>query len=390
MKVLVLNAGSSSVKYQVFSMAGQRVLAKGLIDRIGEPGSEIASHHDALERIILHLQADGIIRAGKGIDAIGHRVVHGGEHFHEPALVNAEVIATIRAMIPLAPLHNPANLEGIEVAQRLFPDVPQVAVFDTAFHQTMPPVAFRYALPESLYREHKVRRYGFHGTSHRYVMQQAALYLQIEQADFNAISLHLGNGCSATAIAGGKSVDTSMGMTPLEGLVMGTRSGDIDPALHFYLQRETGLDSTVLETLLNKQSGLKGVCGISDMREIRERVEAGDEAARLAEALFVYRVKKYIGAYMAVLGRVDAIIFTGGIGEHSARVRELVCNNMEGLGVVPDRVRNWLPTDGVLEFQQPDAPIRLLVVPTNEELEIARSTATLVLAPSVPTSHRSP
>ncbi|EIJ36489.1 acetate/propionate family kinase [Thiothrix nivea] len=385
MKVLVLNAGSSSIKYQVFAMADQQVLVKGLIDRIGEAGSEIASHHQSLERIIQHLQASGVT-----VDAIGHRVVHGGERFHQPAQIDADVIAAIRAMISLAPLHNPANLEGIEVAQRLFPDVPQVAVFDTAFHQTMPPVAFRYALPESLYREHKVRRYGFHGTSHRYVAQQAALYLQTGLADLNLITLHLGNGCSATAIAGGKSVDTSMGMTPLEGLVMGTRCGDIDPALHFYLQRETGLDSAALESLLNKHSGLKGVCGVSDMREIQQRAEKGDEAAQLAEAMFAYRVKKYIGAYLAVLGKVDAIVFTGGIGEHSARIRELVCRNLEGLGVEPDWVRNWLPTDGVLEFQQPDAPLRLLVVPTNEELEIARSTATLVLAPSAPTSPHSP
>ncbi len=375
MKILVLNAGSSSIKYQVFAMADQQVLVKGLVDRIGEAGSEIASHHDALERIILHLQAAGIIRDGKGIDAIGHRVVHGGERFHEPALLNAEVVAAIRAMVPLAPLHNPANLEGIEVAQRLFPHVPQVAVFDTAFHQTMPPVAFRYALPEALYREHQVRRYGFHGTSHRYVMQQAAMYLQTPAADLNLITLHLGNGCSATAIAGGKSVDTSMGMTPLEGLVMGTRSGDLDPALHFYLQRAMGLDSAALENLLNKQSGLKGVCGVSDMREIQQRAESGDTAAQLAEALFAYRVKKYIGAYLAVLGRVDAIIFTGGIGEHSARIRELVCDNLQGLGIVLDASKNRQPAAGVLEFQQANAAIKLLVIPTNEELEIARSTA---------------
>lgn len=369
MKVLVLNAGSSSIKYQVFAMVDQQVLVKGLIDRIGEAGSEIASHHQALERIIRHLQASGVT-----IDAIGHRVVHGGERFHEPAQIDADVIAAIRAMIPLAPLHNPANLEGIEVAQSLFPGVPQVAVFDTAFHQTMPPVAFRYALPESLYCEHKVRRYGFHGTSHRYVAQQAALYLQTGLADLNLITLHLGNGCSATAIAGGKSVDTSMGMTPLEGLVMGTRCGDIDPALHFYLQRETGLDSAALESLLNKHSGLKGVCGVSDMREIQQRAEKGDEAAQLAEAMFAYRVKKYIGAYLAVLGKVDAIVFTGGIGEHSARIRELVCSNLQGLGIQLDEARNRQASEGILEFHNPGAYIRLLVVPTNEELAIACST----------------
>lgn len=389
MKILVLNAGSSSLKYQVFTEESPAGLAPtgvaGVIERIGESGSEIASHHQGLERIIQHLQA-----SGANIDAIGHRVVHGGERFHQSVLIDAEVIAAIREMIPLAPLHNPANLEGIEVAQRLFPGIPQVAVFDTAFHQTMPPVAFRYALPESLYREHKVRRYGFHGTSHRYVAQQAARYLQAEPADLNLITLHLGNGCSATAIAGGKSVDTSMGMTPLEGLVMGTRCGDLDPALHFYLQRETGLDSAALENLLNKQSGLKGMCGVSDMREIQQRAEAGDAAAQLAEALFAYRAKKYIGAYLAVLGWVDAIVFTGGIGEHSARIRELVCANLQGLGIRLDTVRNREAGSGIVEFQQPDAGIKLLVIPTKEELEIARSTATLIPAPCVPTAPHCP
>ncbi|MEB4589898.1 acetate kinase [Candidatus Thiothrix sp. Deng01] len=378
MKILVLNAGSSSVKYQVFAMEEQRVLAKGLVDRIGEAGSEIASHREALERMIQHLQAEKIIHGGKGIDAIGHRVVHGGERFHEPALIDADVMAAISEMVPLAPLHNPANLEGIEVAKKLFPDVPQVAIFDTAFHQSMPPVAFRYALPKSLYHKHKVRRYGFHGTSHRYVAHQAAHYLHVELSSLNLITLHLGNGCSATAIAGGKSVDTSMGVTPLEGLVMGTRCGDVDPALHFYLQRETGLSNAELETLLNKQSGLKGICGVSDMREVQQRAESGDETAQLAEAMFAYRVKKYVGAYMAVLGKVDAIVFTGGIGEHSPRIRELVCANLEGLGLFLDTQRNHSRASGILEFQQPDAAIKLLVIPTDEELEIARSTALLV------------
>lgn len=378
MKILVLNAGSSSVKYQVFSMGEQRVLAKGLVDRIGEAGSDIATHHDALEQMIRHLQDEGIVHEGKGIDAIGHRVVHGGERFHEPALIDDDVMAAISEMVPLAPLHNPANLEGIEVAKSLFPDVPQVAVFDTAFHQTMPPVAFRYALPKKLYHQNKVRRYGFHGTSHRYVAHQAAQYLHTDLAAINLITLHLGNGCSATAIAGGKSVDTSMGITPLEGLVMGTRCGDVDPALHFYLQRETGLSNVELETLLNKQSGLKGICGVSDMREVQQRAEEGEETAQLAEAMFAYRAKKYIGSYMAVLGQVNAIVFTGGIGEHSPRIRELICSNLEGLGILPDTQRNYSRANGVMEFQQPDAGIKLLVVPTNEELEIARSTALLV------------
>ena len=305
----------------------------------------------------------------------GDTVVHGGEHFKQPALIDTTVVDTIRAMIPLAPLHNPANLAGIEVAQRLFPGIPQVAVFDTAFHQTMPPVAFRYALPVELYQQHKVRRYGFHGTSHQYVAQQAAAYLQRDLAELNLITLHLGNGCSATAIAGGKSVDTSMGMTPLEGLVMGTRCGDIDPALHFYLQRETGLSANDVERLFNKQSGLKGLCGVGDMREVQARSDAGDTDAQLAEAMFAYRVKKYIGAYIAVLGRIDAVVFTGGIGEHSARVRAQVCANLQVFGIYPDLAKNAVHTSGILAFQQEAATLKLLVIPTNEELEIARSTA---------------
>lgn len=379
MRILVLNAGSSSVKYQVFSMAGNaEVLTSGLVDRIGEPGSEITSHHHALEHLILHLQREGIIGSGQGIDAIGHRVVHGGERFQQPVLIDADVIAAIRDMIPLAPLHNPANLQGIEVAQQLFPGIPQVAVFDTAFHQTMPPVAFRYALPAELYREYRVRRYGFHGTSHQYVAQQAALYLERDLSELNLITMHLGNGCSATAIAQGKSVDTSMGMTPLEGLVMGTRCGDLDPALHFYLQREMGLTADALEHLLNKQSGLKGICGVGDMREVQSRMDSGDTDAQLAEALFVYRAKKYLGAYFAVLGNVDAIIFTGGIGEHSARIREQICANLQGLGIGVDSNKNQQRSKQVMPFHSDTASVQLLVIPTNEELAIARSTAALI------------
>lgn len=379
MRILVLNAGSSSVKYQVFSMAGNaEVLTSGLVDRIGEPGSEITSHHHALEHLILHLQREGIIGSGQGIDAIGHRVVHGGERFQQPVLIDADVVAAIRDMIPLAPLHNPANLQGIEVAQQLFPGIPQVAVFDTAFHQTMPPVAFRYALPAELYREYRVRRYGFHGTSHQYVAQQAALYLKRDLSELNLITMHLGNGCSATAIAQGKSVDTSMGMTPLEGLVMGTRCGDLDPALHFYLQREMGLTADALEHLLNKQSGLKGICGVGDMREVQSRMDLGDTDAQLAEALFVYRAKKYLGAYFAVLGNVDAIIFTGGIGEHSARIREQICANLQGLGIGVDSNKNQQRSKQVMPFHSDTASVQLLVIPTNEELAIARSTAALI------------
>lgn len=374
MRILVLNAGSSSIKYQLFGMENEAVLAKGQVDRIGEPGSEVRSHQEALQRIVDNLQAEGAVRGREDLDAIGHRVVHGGELFHRPVLIDDEVVSAIREMVPLAPLHNPANLQGIEVAQRLFPGTPQVAVFDTAFHQSMPPTAFRYAIPEAFYRLHRVRRYGFHGTSHKYVAQQAAILLQRDLADLNMITLHLGNGCSAAAIAGGRSIDTSMGMTPLEGLVMGTRCGDIDPALHFYLQRELELPSAEIESLLNKQSGLKGLCGVSDMREVEQRIDAGDEAALLAESMFVYRIRKYIGAYAAVLGRLDAVVFTGGIGEHSPRIRARVCDGLGLLGIALDAERNQA-THGERQIQLADSAVELLVIPTNEELEIARSSA---------------
>lgn len=369
LNILVLNAGSSSVKYQVFDMHTQQVLIKGLIDRIGEAGSAIANHHAALEQIVAQLQ-----EAQLPIQAIGHRAVHGGEAFHDAALITPDMIQAMRDMIPLAPLHNPANLQGIEVAQQLFPDLPQVAVFDTAFHQTMPPVAYRYAVPTNLYEQHKVRRYGFHGTSHQYVAEQAAEYLQKPLNTLNLITLHLGNGCSATAIAQGKSVDTSMGLTPLEGLAMGTRCGDIDPALHFYLSRELKMSPQDLETLLNKQSGLKGVCGVGDMREVQRLADQGDQNAQLAEALFAYRVKKYIGSYYAVLGTVDAIIFTGGIGENSARIRELSCTNLQGLGIELDQAKNGSAGKGIVECHKPTSRVKVLVAPTNEELAIARHT----------------
>ncbi len=371
--ILVLNAGSSSVKYQVFDMSTQQVLIKGLIDRIGEAGNPITKHRAALEQIVAHLQ-----QAQLPIQAIGHRTVHGGEAFHESVLITHEVIAAMRQMIPLAPLHNPANLEGIEVAQSLFPDLPQVAVFDTAFHQTMPPVAYRYAVPTELYEKHQIRRYGFHGTSHQYVAEQAAEYLNQPLQNLNLITLHLGNGCSATAIAQGKSIDTSMGLTPLEGLVMGTRCGDIDPALHFYLSRELKMSPQDLEALLNKHSGLKGICGVGDMREVQRLADQGDENAQLAEALFAYRVKKYIGAYYAVLGRVDAIIFTGGIGENSARVRALSCSHLQGLGIEVDDTKNTVSSKGIVECQSTTSRIKVLVVPTNEELAIARHTLKFV------------
>ncbi|PID48793.1 MAG: acetate kinase [Proteobacteria bacterium] len=369
MNILVLNAGSSSIKYQVFAMDQQQAILKGLIDRIGETGSEIPDHHAALERIALHLRTEAL-----PIQAIGHRVVHGGDYFQQPALINAKVIEAIQAMIPLAPLHNPANLEGIRVAQSLFPDLPQVAVFDTAFHQTMPAKAYRYAIPNDLYRKHKVRRYGFHGTSHHYVAEQAAAYLEHDLHSLNLISAHLGNGCSMTAIAQGLSVDTSMGMTPLEGLVMGTRSGNIDPGLFLFLQKQLGLSAIDIDTLLNKHSGLKGLCGVSDMRQIQQLAEENHEQAQLAESLFVYHIRKYMGAYTAVLGKVDAVIFTGGIGEHSAHIREQVCHDLNVLGITLDKTRNQAKHSGIRTIHSKASRVKVLVIPTNEELAIARYT----------------
>jgi acetate kinase len=392
MKVLVLNSGSSSIKYQLFQADGWAVLASGSVSRIGEPQSElkgrwarpdgeweschlgmpVADHRDGLERIVARLRESAVLADVAELRAVGHRVVHGGEVFHRPTLVDDRVVEVIRDMIPLAPLHNPANLAGIEVARGLFPEVPQVAVFDTAFHQSMPPEAYRYALPEDLYREHKVRRYGFHGTSHHYVAKRAAELLGKPLAECNLITLHLGNGASATAIRAGRSVDTSMGLTPLEGLVMGTRCGDIDPAIHFYLARNLGLDNDALDDLLNRRSGLLGLCGVNDMREIQARARAGDALADLAVGVFCHRLRKYLGAYYAQLGRVDAVVFTGGIGENDARVRASTCADLEGLGIVLDPAANAAGDGGERAVSTPASRVAVLVIPTNEELEIAR------------------
>jgi acetate kinase len=311
-------------------------------------------------------------------------VVHGGEGFHRPTIVDDSVAEAIRDTIPLAPLHNPANLDGILVARALFPGVPSVAVFDTAFHQTMPRTAYRYAIPEYLYKEHRVRRYGFHGTSHRYVGERAAALLGRSFADCNLITLHLGNGASATAIRGGRSVDTSMGMTPLEGLVMGTRCGDLDPAIHFYLCKNLDLDTDRLDDLLNRRSGLLGICGVNDMREIQERAEAGDDKAELAIGIAAHRLKKYIGAYYALLGRVDAIVFTGGIGENDPDMRCRACEGLEGLGIKLDDSANLGPERGERRISAPDSRVQVLVIPTNEELEIARQALEAVLASAGP------
>ncbi len=315
-----------------------------------------------------------IIQDESELFGIGHRVVHGGELFREPTVIDDEVAAAIRRLIPLAPLHNPSNLLGIEIARTRFPGVPQVAVFDTAFHQTLPPHAFHYATPYDWYSEHRVRRYGFHGTSHHYVSKEAARYLGKAPKSPNLITLHLGNGASATAVQRGLSIDTSMGLTPLEGLVMGTRSGDIDPALHFFIMRDTGMSADELEKSLNSQGGLKGICGLNDMREIIGQAGSGNDRAKLAIEMFCYRIKKYIGAYVAVLGSVDAIVFTGGIGENSSVIREQSCEGLEHLGIAIDAAKNEQALGSITEIQKNGAPVKVLVVRTDEEREIAQQT----------------
>ncbi len=398
MKILVLNSGSSSLKFQLFIKEDLSVLASGLIEQIGNSSSgaslsfpdpsglekkltrndPVADHRQAIKVMAEMLQESGTLVDTSELAGIGHRVVHGGEAFHQPVRIDDTVIAAIEELVPLAPLHNPANLMGIRVTMEHTANTPQVAVFDTAFHQSIPEHAYLYALPYNLYEEHKVRRYGFHGTSHSFVARRAAAHLKKPIAELNIITLHLGNGASAAAICGGKCIDTSMGMTPLEGLVMGTRSGDLDPAILFYLGRESGLDMDELDSLLNKESGLKGICGENDMRTISQAAEQGDSQAKLALTIFSYRLKKYIGAYMAALGGVDAIVFTGGIGENSAMVRELSCQGLERLGIHLDTERNRLRQKEILEIHAADSRVSLLVIPTDEEYEIARQTLQVI------------
>ena len=391
MKILVLNSGSSSVKYQLFRSADWQSLAAGAVTRIGESVGDlscrwvdangvghrredslrIADHRAGIAHIIGSLRDSGTLTDLAELGAIGHRVVHGGEVFHSPTVVDDEVTEVIREMIPLAPLHNPAHLTGIAVARELCPEVPSVAVFDTAFHLTMARAAYRYALPDYLYKEHRVRRYGFHGTSHHFVAKRAAAMLDKPLLRCNLISFHLGNGASATAIENGHSVDTSMGLTPLEGLVMGTRCGDIDPAIPFYLSKNLRLDNDALDELLNRHSGLLGLCGVNDMREIHRLADGGDDRAALAIGVFCHRLKKYLGAYYALLGRVDAIVFTGGIGEHDAQVRASACAGLTRLGIALDDAANRNDEAAERVISAPDSEVKVFVIPTNEELEIA-------------------
>ena len=378
-KVLVINAGSSSIKYSLIEITEQNVIASGSIENIGEikkSPTNFASHQQGLEHIFSELKKTALINSEDELLCIGHRVVHGGEHFHQPAIINAEVIKNIRDTIALAPLHNPANLLGIELAMKKFNTVPQVAVFDTAFHQTLPAHAYHYAVPKNWYEQHGVRRYGFHGTSHHYVAKKAAQYLCKPLKNLNIISLHLGNGASVTAIENGRSVDTSMGMTPLEGLIMGSRCGDIDPALHFYLAKTQNLSLSEIETALNKHSGLKGICGENDMRAVHKLAKSGDKSAQLALDMYVYRIKKYLGSYFAILGHVDAIVFTGGIGENDAWLRKQCCYNLTALGITINDSKNNSDdsnhiNSGCHEISDNNQAIAILVIKTHEELEIA-------------------
>ncbi len=364
MKILVLNAGSSSLKFALFE--GGRRLGGGVVERIGERDG-VKDHREALEIVERRVAEDGLLHSFDELDAAGHRVVHGGERFTRPVRIDEEVIGAIRATIPLAPLHNPANLEGIESMAAKVPTLPQVAVFDTAFHQTMAPEAYLYAIPRELYERYGIRRYGFHGTSHLHVAKRAAQILGRPLDTLNLVTLHLGNGASACAIRRGESIETSMGFTPLEGLVMGTRCGDLDPQIPLFLQRK-GMDA---EALLNNRSGLKGLCGENDMRRIEAMAREGENEALEAMRIFARRVRKYIGAYSALLDGVDALVFTAGIGEHSAPIRQMACGGLEHLGIELDEERN---EKGERRIGTDRSRVEVLVVPTDEELEIASQT----------------
>lgn len=390
MNILVINSGSSSIKYQLFKMPLQQPVCSGLVERIGIEGSFIKhsvfknqektvieieafifNHGEGLKQV-LALLSEGehaVISKPEDVVAVGHRVVHGGEHFAGATLINDEVKQQIRKLFSLAPLHNPVNYKCIEVAEQTFTSAKQVAVFDTAFHQTIPRQAFRYAIPEWYYKEHSIRVYGFHGTSHKYVSEQAIHSLG--KADSKIISIHLGNGCSITAIKNGQSIDTSMGFGPLSGLVMGTRSGDIDPSVIFHLMEHAGYTLEQLSTLLNKQSGLLGVGGSSDMRDIRKLITEGNENAKLAIELYAYRIKKFIGSYAAVLNGIDAIIFTAGVGENDLEMRAAVCKELSYLGIELDEAKNKGYKQELTDISRADSKVKILVIPTNEEYEIA-------------------
>ena len=391
-KILVINSGSSSIKFELYRMPEKKVDAKGLLQRIGEETSElkyrlgdketvvkqrVKDHAEGLKMIMARLtdQTQGGLKDVSEIGAVGHRVVHGGEAFSDSVLITDEVVKAIEDHCELAPLHNPPNLLGINVARQLMPGVPQVAVFDTAFHQTIPEHAFLYAIPYELYKESRIRRYGFHGTSHKYVTMRAAQILGKKVSETNVITCHLGNGCSMAAVKGGKSIDTTMGLTPLEGLVMGTRSGDIDPAIIYFLERARKMTIAEIDNMLNKKSGLLGISGSSnDVRSVMKAASEGNKRAELALAIYCYRIKKRVGAYTATIGKVDAVVFTAGVGENAVAIRSRVLEGMEPLGYCIDKAKNEQAVGKEMDIATEKSPIRILVIPTAEELMIAQDT----------------
>ncbi len=396
MKVLVINCGSSSLKYQVLDMTNKALLAKGLVERIGIEGAVIThekigmekyklvtpmdDHKDAIEQVLMAIQDKnhGVVNSMDEIGAVGHRVVHAGEKYAESVLITESVIKALEECTELAPLHNPPNLLGIAACKQLMPNTPMVAVFDTAFHQTMPPESYIYALPYEYYTKYGIRRYGFHGTSHKYVAERASEILNVHLDDLKLITCHLGNGASVSAIKRGKCIDTSMGFTPLEGLVMGTRCGDIDPAIVTYIREKENLPQGVANEILNKNSGVLGISGVSsDFRDIEEAVADGNERAALALKVFAHKVRFYIGAYIAEMNGVDAIIFTAGVGENDMSMREIICDNLGNLGIKLDPVKNKVRGKETI-ISKEDSKVKLLLIPTNEELMIARDTYRIV------------
>ena len=397
MNVFVINSGSSSIKYQLIRMPEAETICSGLIERIGLEGSAIThktftknieqsrketvsipDHATGLREAarLLTDQEIGVINRPEEIDVVGHRVVHGGESFSSTMIINDEVKREVKKLFSLAPLHNPPNYLGIEVAEEIFKSATQVAVFDTAFHQTMPPVAYRIAIPKEFYYEHGIRNYGFHGTSHKFVSEQAVNYLQDKEAKI--ITIHLGNGCSMTAVRNGQCIDTSMGLGPMNGLIMGTRTGDIDQSVIFHLVKQLGYSLDEVNAILNKKSGMLGLTGFSDMRDVQTEINKGNEEARLAYEMYAYHIKKNIGAFAASLNGVDALVFTAGVGENDALTRRLATKDMEYLGIRLDEGRNNSRRKGIYEINEETGPVKILVIPTNEELEIARQCHTLL------------
>lgn len=375
--VLVLNSGSSSLKYQLIAPDTGESVAHGIVERIGDDGG-VPDHEAALRLAFDSLTTEGQDLDGLGLVAVGHRVVHGGQHLFRPTVVDEPVLDQLRGLSPLAPLHNPPAVLGIEVARRLLPDLPHVAVFDTAFFHDLPAAAATYAIDRELAARWQIRRYGFHGTSHQYVSRQAADFLDVPPESLNQIVLHLGNGASASAIAGGRPVDTSMGLTPMEGLVMGTRSGDIDPGVISYLARTAGMGVEDIESMLNRKSGMSGLAGEIDFRVVHQRIESGDEHAQLAYEVYIHRLRKYIGAYLAILGHTDVLTFTAGVGENDASVRRDALTGLAPLGIELDEHLNESPSRGARLISADKSPTTVLVIPTNEELAIARECLTVI------------